>query len=329
MEEANKPIEIIALESLGSGFDLASDFRLKFVKKCPSGGAGAGGRLVVLDEADKRDVLVPGGGTIRGVPEGIRFDKGDRIRLKSDVLEFNQVYNREDMKLLMSELLNQRSSVQGKIPSGYFNAVFDLTGAWSNDAADAKCLAFDGYFISLYNLHLTASPLVLQEKKSSSVIPRSQLRRYLEDLGDYLFSDGKSPSLLERNTRDGKHKVPEVFGRMLQPHKMHFTAITETSSKDVPWINISKNLLDCMIRVPDKPALEDLQYFLEFQVPRQWAPLFCELPLRHQRRKAFLPSLQFSFMGPKIHVNSTQVGESVKYMFHEKGEKEHKQLNLT
>ncbi|KAK3004387.1 hypothetical protein RJ639_018250 [Escallonia herrerae] len=261
MEEANKPIEIIALESLGSGFDLASDFRLKFVKKCPSGGGG--GRLVVLDEADKRDVLVPGGGTIRGVPEGIRFDKGDRIRLKSDVLEFNQ----------MSELLNQRSSVQGKIPSGYFNTVFDLTGAWSNDAADAKCLAFDGYFISLYNLHLTASPLLLQEKvtncvpshwnpaslsrfiqtfgthvivgiavggqdllcvkqKSSSVIPRSQLRRCLEDLGDCLFSDGTSPSLPERNTRDGKHKVPEVFGRMLQPHKMHFTSITETSSKD-------------------------------------------------------------------------------------------------
>lgn len=57
----------------------------------------------------------------------------------------------------------------------------------------------------------------------------------------------------------------------------------------------------------DKPAPEDLQYFLEFQVPRQWAPLFCELPLRHQRKKTSCPQLQFSFMGPKIHVSSIEV----------------------
>ena len=57
----------------------------------------------------------------------------------------------------------------------------------------------------------------------------------------------------------------------------------------------------------DKPTLEDLQYFLEFQVPSQWAPMFNELPLGHQRKRASCPSLQFSFMGPKVHVNSTQV----------------------
>jgi len=57
----------------------------------------------------------------------------------------------------------------------------------------------------------------------------------------------------------------------------------------------------------DKPSPGDLQYFLEFQIPRQWAPMFCELPLRHQRRKTASPSLQFSFMGPKLHIISTQV----------------------
>lgn len=69
----------------------------------------------------------------------------------------------------MSELLNQKSSIQGKVPSGYFNALFDLSGSWLKDAADAKYLAFDGYFISLYYLHLTASPLVLQESVKNSV----------------------------------------------------------------------------------------------------------------------------------------------------------------
>ncbi|XP_020970298.1 MACPF domain-containing protein NSL1-like [Arachis ipaensis] len=127
-------------------------------------GVGGGGkRLVVLDEMYKRDILIPTAGgasiTIRGVSEDIRCDKGDRIRFKSDVLEFNQ----------MSELLNQKSAVQGKIPSGYFNALFDLSGNWLRDAADIKYLAIDGYFISLDYLHLTASPLVLQEEVKKSV----------------------------------------------------------------------------------------------------------------------------------------------------------------
>lgn len=68
----------------------------------------------------------------------------------------------------------------------------------------------------------------------------------------------------------------------------HFITVTKTHSSD-------------------KPALEDLHFFLEFQVPRQWAPLFCELPLRHQRKKSSCPSLQFAFLGPKINVSSTQV----------------------
>ena len=69
----------------------------------------------------------------------------------------------------MSELLNQKSSVQGKVPSGYFNALFDLTGAWLTDAKDTKYLAFDGYFISLFNLNLKASPLVLHHEVKNAV----------------------------------------------------------------------------------------------------------------------------------------------------------------
>ncbi|KAK1435319.1 hypothetical protein QVD17_01080 [Tagetes erecta] len=376
MEYCNKSIEVRAVESLGLGFDLASDFRLKYAKRCHDGE-----RLVELDESRKRDIVLPGcGTTVSGVSEDIRCDKGDRIRFKSDVLEFNK----------MSELLNQKSSIQGKVPSGYFNALFDLSGSWLKDAADAKYLAFDGYFISLYYLHLTASPLVLQEsvknsvptcwnpmllarfiqtygthiivgmavggqdlicvkQKPSSTISSADLRGYLDDLGDNLFSDGGSP-LIDWKTRDGKQKVPDVFTRMLQPHTKQFTNITETSSKDgitvieckrggdvfsnsySKWLQTVGTNPEAMLFkfVPItsllngvrgsgylshainlylryKPALEDLQYFLEFQVPRQWAPLFCELPLRHQRKKTSCPRLQFNFLGPKIYVSTTQV----------------------
>lgn len=71
----------------------------------------------------------------------------------------------------MSELLNQKSSVQGKVPSGYLNAIFDFSGDWFHDAADTKYLAFDGYFISLYYFYLTASPLVLRDHVKKSVPP--------------------------------------------------------------------------------------------------------------------------------------------------------------
>ncbi|XP_047340693.1 MACPF domain-containing protein At1g14780-like [Impatiens glandulifera] len=376
------PIEVLAVEALGLGFDLTSDFRLKFAKSCPDGGS-----LVELDQTNKRDIVIPGiGVTIPDVSEDIGCDKGDRVRLKSDVLDFNQ----------MSELLNQRSSLQGKVPSGYLNSVFDLTGSWLNDGEDTKYLAFDGYFISLFYLHLKASPLILREsvkkavpshwdpaslsrfiktygthiivgmavggqdllcvkqRPSSSILP-GELRGYLEDVGDCLFSDGKSPSLLDIRSRNGKQKVPEVFKRVLQPQPLQFNNVTETSSKDGLTIILSKRggnvfsqshsmWLQTVAANPDailfkfvpvtslltgvpgsgylshainlylryKPTPEDLQYFLEFQVPRQWAPLFCELPLRHQRRNTSRPSLQFRFLGPRILVSSSQVSSEKK-----------------
>ncbi|KAL6582149.1 hypothetical protein OROMI_006163 [Orobanche minor] len=366
-EYERKPIEVRAIEALGQGFDLASDFRLKFVKRCPcDGDHSSGGSLLLLDNHRRRDVVLPGGLTIPDVPECIRVDKGDHIRFKSDVLQFNQ----------------------GKVPSGYFNAIFDLSGAWLSDAAEAKYLAFDGYFISLYYLHLTASPLVLHEhvkrsvpsrwdpaaisrfiqtygthvvvgmavggqdllcvkQKSFSPILPAELKGYLEELGDWLFSDTNSPT----TERMSKHKkVPEVFSLMLQPRTMQFTSIMETSSKDgltlvwsrrggdvfaqshsrwlqtitanteavlfkfvpitsllngIPGSGYLSHAINLYLRY--KPTLEDLPYFLEFQVPSQWAPLFCELPLRHQRRKGSFSSLQFSFFGPKIYVSPSQV----------------------
>ncbi|WOL02492.1 MACPF domain-containing protein [Canna indica] len=231
MEGEMEPVELRALRSLGLGFDLTNDFRLRFAKGYP------GGRLVQLDESRTRDVVFPGGRVVRGVSEDIELDKGDRLRYRSDVLEFNQ----------MSELVNQKCSIQGKVPSGYFNALFGLSGAWLDDAKDTQYLAFDGYFISLYNLHLKASHLLLHDEvkravpskwdpvalsqfirtygthiivevaiggqdvvsvrqHSSSTISAAELKMHLEDLGDFLFSDGSSLSPLHRKTREGKNK---------------------------------------------------------------------------------------------------------------------------
>ncbi|KAK4253395.1 hypothetical protein QN277_010713 [Acacia crassicarpa] len=55
-----------------------------------------------------------------------------------------------------------------------------------------------------------------------------------------------------------------------------------------------------------KPPIEELRYFLEFQIPRVWAPLHDRIP-GHQRKEPVCPSLQFSIMGQKLYVSQEQV----------------------
>ncbi|PKA66135.1 MACPF domain-containing protein [Apostasia shenzhenica] len=375
-----EPVELRALRSLGLGFDLTSDFRLRFAKGYP------GRRLVQLDEERTGDLVFPGGFAVRGVSKDIGCDKGDRIRFCSDVLEFNQ----------MSELLNQKSLIQGKVPSGYFNALFDLSGAWLDDSKENKHLAFDGYFISLYNLHLKASPLILCDEVKKAVpsnwepaalsrfirvygthiivemaiggqdmicvrqnhvstISPADLKVHLQDLGNFLFSDGSDLSPPNQIIRSDNNKVPEVFVKILQSNNLQLATHSETSSKDGltivcskrggdPFISSHSKWLQTVLRSPEailfkfvpvtslltgipgsgylshainlylryKPDADDLQYFLEFQVPRQWAPLYNELPLgpQHPQQKKSYPTLQFTLLGPKLRIKTSQVSSS-------------------
>ncbi|KAK6279629.1 hypothetical protein POUND7_019896 [Theobroma cacao] len=55
-----------------------------------------------------------------------------------------------------------------------------------------------------------------------------------------------------------------------------------------------------------KPPIEELRYFLEFQIPRIWAPIRDKIP-GHQRKEPICPSLQFSMMGQKLYVSQEQI----------------------
>jgi len=59
----------------------------------------------------------------------------------------------------------------------------------------------------------------------------------------------------------------------------------------------------------DKPPIEELHLFFEYQLPRQWAPVYGELPLGFGpgRRKNMSPSLKFTLMGPNLYVNTAKV----------------------
>ncbi|CAI0397733.1 unnamed protein product [Linum tenue] len=167
--------------------------------------------------------------------------------------------------------------------------------------------------------------VICVRQKHSSTIPPADLRKHLEDLGDFLFSDRKSPSLMQRNAKEGltivcSKRGGDVFSHShsnwlqtvpAKPEAILFKFVPITSLlTGVPGSGYLSHAINLYLRY--KPAPDDLQFFLEFQVPKQWAPMFCELPLRHQRKKASSPSLRFSFMGPRLLVSSTQVSSDQK-----------------
>lgn len=370
MAEAKRLAEQ-AVEALGRGFDITNDFRLKFCRN----------HVIELNDKHMQNIAIPGGPLIPNVSRDIKCDKGERIRYTSDFLEFNQ----------MSELWNQKSSIQGKIPSGHFNTMYGLTGSWQADATETKSLAFDGIFISLYNLHLTRFPSVLKEKvkkevpsswepeaiarfirtygthiivglevggqdvalvrqNHSSCIPAFLLKRHLENLGDQLFTESCNLLPMNLKHREYKQKVPEAFKNVFQPNPVLLDSFSATSSKNGLTVICSKRgglvslpshsewlltvptnpdvirfrfmpITSLLTGVPGsgflnqainlylryKPPIDDLQYFLEFQVHLQWAPLHNELPLGPSRKGVLCPSIKFSLMGPKLYISTAQV----------------------
>ncbi|KAK9265639.1 hypothetical protein L1049_001751 [Liquidambar formosana] len=165
----------VAIGSIGRGYDVSMDLRLKYCKGDPSNS-----RLIEIDEDLGREIVLPGGISILGVSKSIKCDKGERTRFRSDVLSFQQ----------MSEQFNQEISLSGKIPSGLFNAMFDFSGCWQKDAANTKTLAFDGVFITLYTVALEKSQMVLRDHVKKSV-PSSwdsaALARFIETFGTHII----------------------------------------------------------------------------------------------------------------------------------------------
>ncbi|MED6144800.1 hypothetical protein PIB30_018840 [Stylosanthes scabra] len=124
-----------AVEAIGLGYDVCRDIRFSGCKE----------RLLELDHNHTRDLLFPNGVIVPDVPTSVKcHQQGERFRASSGLLSFQQ----------MCELLNEKLCLSGKIPSGLFNAMFDMRNSWKKDAASTKTLAFDGSFITLYEVEL-------------------------------------------------------------------------------------------------------------------------------------------------------------------------------
>lgn len=75
----------------------------------------------------------------------------------------------------------------------------------------------------------------------------------------------------------------------------------------------SSSVIKCHLFVSDKPPMEELHYFLDFQLQRVWAPAPNSIP-GPQRREPVCPVLQLSLMSKyKLYVSPEQVNISVTY----------------
>lgn len=365
-----------AVGVIGMGYDLTADILLSACKAGPNGS-----RLIQLDESVTKDLEVLGGLVVPDVPASIVCGKGDRTRFCSDVLDFNQ----------MSELFNQDLSLPGKIPSGLFNSMFDFKGCWQRDAADTKYLAFDGWFITLYNIELVKSQITLSDRVKldvptswdppaiaefinkygthivvgvkmggKDVFHMKQLQisnmepiiflQLLKQLADRKFTEDTdgSPSLnrivssglpkeeqsvlwnLKSSFANGSRtsiisysKNEDVICNHIrcggiekgQSHRQWLSTVSQSPDvismsfvpiasllSHVPGNGFLSHAINLYMRY--KPPVEDLVDFLEFQLPRQWAPIFSDLPLARVKKQAS-PYIQFRFLGPKIFVNTT------------------------
>ncbi|XP_074294077.1 MACPF domain-containing protein At1g14780-like [Silene latifolia] len=91
------------------------------------------------------------------------------------------------------------------------------------------------------------------------------------------------------------------------PDAINLSFIPITSLlKGVPGKGFLSHAINLYLR--HKPPIADLQYFLEFQSNRVWAPIHSDLPLAPTTNMPIPTSaLYFNMMGPKVNVNTAQV----------------------
>ncbi|XP_009406153.2 MACPF domain-containing protein CAD1 [Musa acuminata AAA Group] len=182
-------------------------------------------------------------------------------------------------------------------------------------------------FIENFGTHIITSVTIggkdelYIKQHHSSQLSESEIEKYVKDIGDQRFLNMEHQTLnapLNYKEKD----VTVIFRRrggddLVQNHaewvhtissapdviNMTFLPIVSLLN-GIPGIQNLSRAVDLYLEY--KPPIEELQYFLEFQVQRVWAPAPVNIP-GHQRKEPVCPSLQFSLMGPKLYISAEQV----------------------
>lgn len=179
-------------------------------------------------------------------------------------------------------------------------------------------------FIENYGTHIVTSAtvggrdVVYIKQHQSSPLSLADIDNYVKDIGEHRFVDPKDQSssgplkykdkdvtvIFRRRGGDDLEQSHAKWAETVEtaPDVINMTFTPIVSLLDgVPGIKHLSKAIELYLEY--KPPIEDLQYFLEFQIPRVWAPE----PSSIQRKEPVCPSLQFSLMGPKLYISLEQV----------------------
>ncbi|KAL0910556.1 hypothetical protein M5K25_021550 [Dendrobium thyrsiflorum] len=197
-------------------------------------------------------------------------------------------------------------------------------------------------FIENFGTHIITSVTIggrdeiFIKQHRSSLLPPSEIEKYVNGIGDqrFLLLENQLGELSLQNSPEtrtqpsdiphlsGKEDVTVIFRRRggddlvqnhidwaktvaFAPDVINMTFIPIVSLLDeLPATKYLARAIDLYLEF--KPPIEELQYFLDFQVERVWAPAQDNIP-GHLRKEPVCPSLQFSLMGPKLYVSSHQI----------------------
>ncbi|KAL5774149.1 hypothetical protein ACOSP7_011706 [Xanthoceras sorbifolium] len=179
-------------------------------------------------------------------------------------------------------------------------------------------------FIENYGTHIVTSAtiggrdVVYIRQHQSSALSVLDVENYVKDIGDHRFmesnnqpDDGplryKDKDVTVIFRRRGGDDLEQSHAKWAETVKMAPDVINMTFTpivsllEGVPGIKHLARAID--VYLEHKPPIEDLQYFLDFQIARVWAPEHSNI----QRKEPVCSSLQFSLMGPKLYVSPDQV----------------------
>ncbi|KAG2708263.1 hypothetical protein I3760_05G184400 [Carya illinoinensis] len=199
----------------------------------------------------------------------------------------------------------------------------------------------------IVGLSIGGQDSVLVKQDKSSGLGPSELKQHLDELGDQLFTGACNFSAQHSKTKEKAPQAFNVFSSQpiafngfssvkakdgltvicfkrggdpsasshsewlltvpFMPDAIQFNFIPITSLlKGVPGKGFLSHAINLYHRY--KPPIADLQYFLDFQLHRIWAPIHNDLPLGSTtNRDTPSSTLRFNLMGPKLYVNQTQV----------------------
>lgn len=193
----------------------------------------------------------------------------------------------------------------------------------------------------IISVEVGGKDMIYVKQHQSSSLSESEMKIHLKKLADSRFQDAEyakdkgqktaifttqrnrlHPSNADGSTsQSGKEDVTVIYRRrggedLVQGH--HEWRQTVPTNPDVlsmsfvpivwllnPGIGTQHLNRATELYLKYKPPLEELQYFLDFQVPRSWAPVANQPGAN--RKEPVCPTLQFSLMGPKLSINTNQV----------------------